>query len=155
MNIGKRKEVQRAKLRMKVVLDTNVLVSALIKAGKPRDLFNKLVKDKQLFLSRDILKEFLEVIENPKIAKYTSETDLAIFLKTLKSAARIVQVKSKFKAVKEDPDDDTIIRAAYDSKSNYIVSGDKHLLSLVEYRGIRIVTIDEMLRLLKKESASN
>ena len=53
---------------MKVVLDTNVLVSALIKAGKPRDLFNELVKDNQLVLSRDILKEFLEVIENPKIA---------------------------------------------------------------------------------------
>ncbi len=100
MNIGKRKEVQRAKLRMKVVLDTNVLVSALIKAGKPRDLFNKLVKHKQLILSRVILEEFLEVIENPKIAKYTSETDVAIFLNTLKSAARIVQVKSKFKAVK-------------------------------------------------------
>jgi uncharacterized protein len=140
---------------MKVVLDTNILVSALIKAGKPRDLFNKLVKDKQLVFSRDILKEFLEVIENPKIAKYTSEKDLAIFLKTLKSAARIAQVKSKFKAVKEDPDDDNIIRAAYDSKSNYIVSGDKHLLSLGEYGGIRIVNVDEMLRLLKEESVAN
>jgi putative PIN family toxin of toxin-antitoxin system len=140
---------------MKVVFDTNVLVSALIKAGKPRDLFNKLVKDKQIVLSKDILKEFLEVIENPKVAKYTSEKDLAIFLKALKSAARIVQVKSKFKAVKEDPDDDTIVRAAYDSKSNYIVSGDKHLLSLSEFRGIRIVTVDEMLRLLKEERAAN
>ena len=139
---------------MKAVLDTNILVSALIKAGKPRDLFNKLVKDKQIVLSRDILKEFLEVIENPKIAKYTSEKDLAIFLKTLKSAARIVQVKSKFKAVKEDPDDDTIIRSAYDSKSNYIISGDKHLLSIAEYRRIRIVNVDEMLGLLKEESAA-
>ena len=140
---------------MKVVLDTNVLVSALIKAGKPRDLFNKLVKGKQLVLSRDILEEFFEVVENPEIAKYTSEKDLDVFLKALKSAARIVQVKSKFKAVKEDPDGDIIISAAYDSKSNYIVSGDKHLLSLGEYRGIRIVTVDEMLRLLKDESAAN
>ena len=72
----------------------------------------------------------------------------------MKSAARIVQVKSKFKAVKEDPDDDTIIRAAYDSKANYIVSGDKHLLSLGEFRGIRIATVDEMLGLLKEESAA-
>ena len=139
---------------MKAVLDTNVLVSALIKAGKPRDLFNKLVKDKQIVLSRAILKEFLEVIEDPKVAKYTSEKDVAVFLKTLKSAARIVQVKSKFKAVKEDPDDDIIVRAAYDSKANYIVSGDKHLLSLGEFRGIRVVTVDEMLGLLKEESAA-
>jgi len=58
-------------------------------------------------------------------------------------------VKFKFKAVKEDPDEDTIIRVAYDSKSNYIVSGDKHLLSLGEYRGVRIVNVDEMLKMLK------
>ena len=130
---------------MKVVLDTNVLVSALIKAGKPRDLFNKLVKDQQLVLSRDILEEFLEVIDDPKIAKYTSEKDVTVFLNTLKNAATIVQVKSKFKAVKEDPDDDAIVRAAYDSKANYIISGDRHLLVLKHFKGIRILTVDEML----------
>lgn len=133
---------------MKVVLDTNALVSALIKAGKPRDLFNKLIKDKQLVLSRAILEEFLDVIEDPKIAKYTSEKDVTVFLNTLKNAARIVQVKSKFKVVKEDPDDDTIIQAAYDSKANYITSGDRHLLALKQFKGIRIVTVDELLNAL-------
>jgi putative PIN family toxin of toxin-antitoxin system len=133
---------------MKAVLDTNVLVSALIKAGKPRDLFNKLAIDKQIVLSRAILEEFLDVIEDPKIAKYTSEKDVNVFLNTLKNAARIVKVKSKFKAVKEDPDDDAIIRAAYDGKANYIASGDRHLLALKQFKGIRIVTVDEMLNAL-------
>jgi uncharacterized protein len=133
---------------MKVVLDTIVFVSALIKAGKPRDLFNKSIKDKQLVLSRAILEEFLDVIEDPKIAKYTSEKDVTVFLNTLKKSARIVQVKSKFKAVKEDPDDDNIIQAAYDSKANYITSGDRHLLALKQFKGIRIVTVDEMLNAL-------
>ena len=133
---------------MKVVLDTNVLVSALIKAGKPRDLFNKLVKEHQLFLSRTILEEFLEVIDDPKIAKYTSKKDVTVFLNTLKNFARIVQVKSKFKAVKDDPDDDAIVRAAYDSKANYIISGDRHLLALKHFKGIRILTVDEMLNAL-------
>ena len=133
---------------MKVVLDTNVLVSALIKAGKPRDLFSKLVKDKQLILSKAILEEFLEVIEDPKVAKYTSEQDVTIFLNTLGNATRIVKVKSKFKAVKEDPDDDIIVRTAYDGKADYIVSGDRHLLTLKEFKGIKILTIDEMLSVL-------
>ena len=133
---------------MKVVLDTNILVSALIKAGKPRDLFNRLVKDKQIVLSRAILEEFLDVIEDPKIAKYTSEKDVTVFLNTLKNSARIVQVKSKFKAVMDDPDDDAIVRAAYDSKANYIISGDKHLLALKHIRGTRILTVDEMLNAL-------
>lgn len=133
---------------MKVVLDTNVLVSALIKASKPRDLFNKLAKDKQIVLSRAILEEFLEVIDDPKIAKYTSENDVTVFLNTLKNSARIVQVKSKFKAVKENPDDDTIIQTAYDNKADYIISGARHLLLLKQFKGIRILTVDEMLNTL-------
>jgi len=46
---------------MKVVLDTNVLVSSLIKTGKPRTLFYKLAKNKQLILSKAIIEEFLEI----------------------------------------------------------------------------------------------
>jgi len=147
MSIGKRKNVQSDNRRMKVVLDTNVLVSALIKAGKPRDLFNKLAKNKQIVLSRAILEEFLDVIEDIKVAKYTSEQDTAVFLEALGNAATIVQVKSRFKAVKEDPDDDIIVRAAYDGKADYIVSGDRHLLALKEFKGIRILTVDEMLNI--------
>ena len=131
---------------MKVVLDTNVLVSAMIKAGKHRYLFNKLLKDKQLVLSRAILEEFLDVIEDSKIAKYTSKKDVTVFFNTLKNTARIVQVKSKFKVVKEDPDDDAILQAAYDSKADYIISGDRHLLALKQFKNIRILTVDEMLK---------
>ena len=134
---------------MNVVLDTNVLVSALVKAGKPRDLFKKLVKEKQLVLSKAILEEFLDVIEDPKVAKYVSERDVTVFLKTLGNAARIVQLKSRFNAVKEDPDDDIIVRAAYDGKASYIVSGDKHLLALKEFKGIKILTVDEMLNIIR------
>ena len=133
---------------MHAFLDTNVLVSALIKAGKPRELFHKLAKDKQIVLSKAILEEFLDVIEDAKVAKYTSKQDVSVFLKTLGNGARIVQVKSRFKAVKADPDDDTIVRAAYNGKTDYIVSGDWHLLSLKEYKGIKILTVEEMLNML-------
>ena len=134
---------------MKVVLDTNVLISALIKTGKPRELFFRLVEGKALILSKSILDEFLEIAEDPRIRKYASEQETTVFLNFLGDGAKIVQVKSKFNAVKADSDDDVILRIAYDGKANYIVSGDKHLLSLGEFRGIRIVTIDEMLRILK------
>ena len=59
-----------------------------------------------------------------------------------------MQIKSRFKAVKEDPDDDIIVRTAYDGKADYIVSGDRHLLALKEFKGIKILTIDEMLGVL-------
>jgi len=134
---------------MKVVLDTNVLVSALIKAGKPRELLFRLAEKKALILSKSILDEFLEIVENPKVRRYAGEQETTVFLKSLGDAAKIIQVKSTFKAVKADSDDDVILRTAYDGKADYIVSGDNHLLSLGKFRAIRIVTVSEMLELLK------
>jgi uncharacterized protein len=87
-------------------------------------------------------------LKTPKIAKYTSEKDVTVFLNTLKNATRIVQVKSKIKVVEEDPDDDTIIQTAYDSKVEYIISGYRHLLALKQFKSIRILTVDEMLNVL-------
>ncbi|HJW65301.1 MAG TPA: putative toxin-antitoxin system toxin component, PIN family [Candidatus Bathyarchaeia archaeon] len=135
---------------MKVVLDTNVLISALIKSGNPRELFFRLTEKKALIISKNILEEFLEIAEDPRITKYVSEQETNAFLDSLGVAAKVVIVRSKFKAVKEDPDDDIIVRTAFDGKVDYIVSGDKHLLSLGEFRGIRIINVDEMLNLMRK-----
>jgi putative PIN family toxin of toxin-antitoxin system len=133
---------------MKVVLDTNVLVSALIKTGKPRELFFKIVEEEVLILSRSLLEEFLRVTDDPKIRRYVDEEDIIAFLTVMRSTAKIVRIKSKFKTVKEDPGDDIILRTAHDGKANYVVSGDNHLLSLRKFRGIKIVAVDEMLTLL-------
>ncbi|MBC7120334.1 MAG: putative toxin-antitoxin system toxin component, PIN family [Candidatus Methanosuratus sp.] len=136
---------------MKVVLDTNILISALIKAGKPRELVSRIAEGKvQLILSRNILEEFLEVAEDPRIRRYIDENNVIAYLRVLGSVAKIVRVRSRFKVVKEDPDDDVILRTAKDGTAEYIVSGDKHLLSLGEFRGIKIVTANEMLKLLKE-----
>jgi predicted nucleic acid-binding protein len=72
-------------------------------------------------------------------------------VRVINRVAKIVNVTSQFKAVKEDPDDDIVVRTAFDGKANYIVTGDKHLLSLGTFRGIKILTADEMLTLLKEE----
>jgi len=135
---------------MKVVLDANILISALIKHGKSRDLLLKIVeKNIKLVLSRGILEEFLEVAENSKIKKYVNEDEVIAFLRVLGTIATTIKVRSVFKVVKEDPDDDIVLRTAYDGKAEYIVSGDKHLLSLEEFRKIKIVTINQMLDIIK------
>ena len=137
---------------MKVVLDTNVLVSAQVKAGKPRELLFKIAEGKvQLILSRSILEEFLEVADDPRIRRYVDEDDIIAFLRVVGSIAKIIRVRSRFKVVKEDPDDDAVLRTAKDGRANYIVSGDKHLLSFAEFKGIKIVTVNEMLKLLKEK----
>lgn len=136
---------------MKVVLDTNVLLSALIKTGKPRELIYEIVKQgAQLLTSKSVLEEFLEVAENPKIRRYVNEDEIILFLGIVGSIAKVVKVRSKFSVIKEDPDDDAILRTAKDGNANFIVSGDRHLLSLGEFRGIKILTVGDMLKILKK-----
>jgi predicted nucleic acid-binding protein len=50
--------------------------------------------------------------------------------------------------VKQDPDDDTILRTAVDGRAKLVVSGDNHLLDMKGFRGIRIVSVEEMLQML-------
>jgi putative PIN family toxin of toxin-antitoxin system len=140
--------------KMSVVFDTNVLVSALITTGKPRLLFRKVVDGQiQLILSKNILTEFSEVADDPRIRKYADQDDIVAFLRIIDKVVTITKVKSCFKTIQEDPDDDIVLRTAFDGKADVIVSGDKHLLSLGVFRGIRILTVDEMLTLLKEEKA--
>jgi hypothetical protein len=135
---------------MKITLDTNVLISALIKNGKCRTLLFEIIRRKNdLILSRETLAEFIEIARYPKIKRYVDEQDLATLLRDLGSVARIIHTKSKFKIVREDPNDDIVLRTAHDGKAMYVVSGDRHLLNLRRFKRVRIVTVDEMLRILR------
>jgi len=134
-----------------VVFDISVLVSALITRGKSKKLWLKAVmKEFDLIASREILSEFIKVAGRARFRKYVKERDIKDFLEAFNTTARFTSIKSRFKVVKQDPDDDIILRTAYDSGADYVVSGDEHLLALKEFRGIRIVTVSEMLELLKK-----
>ncbi len=132
-----------------VVFDINVLVSSLIVVGKPQDLWRRAKTNEfSLELSDEMYNEFVNVVSRKKFEKYVTDIDVKLFLADLRQIAKFVQVKSKFKVILEDPDDDIIIRAAYDGKADYIVSGDRHLLALKEFKGIKILTIYEMLSVL-------
>jgi predicted nucleic acid-binding protein len=69
-------------------------------------------------------------------------------MRDIASACEIVQVVSEFDVVKEDPDDDTILRTAFDARAGYIVSGDRHLLGLRRFRNARILSVEEMLAII-------
>jgi putative PIN family toxin of toxin-antitoxin system len=135
-----------------VVFDINVLVSSLIVKGKPRDLWQK-AKDNEFTLaySREMLSDLANVLKRQKFKKYLTSVDSRLFQNDIRKTGKLVPLKSKFKVVAEDPDDDMIIRTAYDAKANFIVSGDRHLLALEEFKGIRIVTVDQMLGVLSSK----
>lgn len=138
---------------MEVVFDVNILVSSLISKGKPRELWLKAVSGEfQLVLSRRIVEEFVEVISRPKFQRYLGERDVLDFLEALSTRARIVRTRSRLRIIREDPEDNSILAAAYDGRADYIVSGDRHLLGLREFEGIKIVTVERILELLQSRA---
>ncbi|PIW32375.1 MAG: putative toxin-antitoxin system toxin component, PIN family [Nitrosopumilales archaeon CG15_BIG_FIL_POST_REV_8_21_14_020_37_12] len=132
----------------RVVLDTNVLISAVIRNGNPRNLLKNAINDKKYVLvtSDKILNEMSGVLHRPKFKMTEDEIDEIVF--TLISSSEIQVVTSKFKAVKDDPDDDIIINTAYDGEADYVVSGDDDLLRMKKFKNIQIVTVTEMLKIL-------
>jgi len=138
--------------RLRIVLDVNVLVSGLIVAGKPRELIQRGM-DRQftLILSNPILEEFADVISRQKFARYVDKRDVKTYIEFLDQIACYADIRSRFRIIKEDPSDDIILWTAFDSKADYVVSGDKHLLEMGRYRGIEIVSVDDVLDLLGRK----
>ena len=132
------------------VFDTNVLVSILISRGKPRELWNEVLEGKiRLELSNELLKEFNEVIARPEFKKYLRRSSLARFRRILLQKANITRVKVRFPQITQDADDNIVFEAASSSGAEYIVSGDNDLLKLKEFKGIKIVSVGEMLKIFK------
>ena len=132
---------------LRVVLDTNVLVSAMISNGKPRELLRKGIDNQFSIVTSDlILKELATVLRRPKFK--TSENEIHRIILAMIQSSEVTKVKSKFKAVKEDPKDDMVVNTAYDGHADIIVTGDKHLLKMENFRGIKIITIKNMFELL-------
>ena len=132
------------------MFDTNILISALIARGKPRKLwFKSIEKEFVLVSSRKIRSDFLGVIARKKFEHYVRERDIVDFLKAFNNTVRFVRPSSGIKVVLEDPDDDVILATALAVHADYIVSGDRHLLDIGKFKGTKIVTADEMLKILE------
>lgn len=130
----------------KVVLDTNIVVSALIaKEGAPAKIFEKLILDEIMnYTSREIIHEMKEVLNREEITERTTKKSRDFMLKHYISNS--IQVISRIKAkVVEHETDNKFIEAALDAKAEYIITGDQHLLKLKEFRGIKIVNARDFL----------
>ena len=131
----------------RVVLDTNTLISAFGWDGNERKIFDLCVDGKlKLCMSYDMLKELERVIEYPRI-KFTDEQKKRSVGLVLE-VAEFVEPDEKINLIKDDPDDNKIIECAVASFAHYIVSGDKHLSELGEFRGIKIVKSRDLLEVV-------
>ena len=136
---------------LKIVADTNVLISSLIRRGKPHELILNIDGiGARLISSNALMTELTSILAEERIAKYITKNDAERFLTYIGRRTTLVKVRSRFKVVKDDQKDDLVLNTAYSGRADYIVSGDKHLLPLKEFKGIRIITVNEMFDILKK-----
>jgi len=136
----------------KVVLDTNVWVSALLWGGKPAEIIKAAEQYRvSILTSEEIVTEVNQVLTYPKLKKtYRAEglrsEDL---IETVLKIAKFVKVTKKLNVVKEHPVDDKFIECAFAAGADYIVSGDKHLLKVACYKKTQIVPVNEFLQIIE------
>ena len=126
--------------RIKVVLDTNALVSALLFGGGPGELLSLWEKGRiRPLLSKDVLLEYVRVLGYPKFG-LGAEDIKGLIEEHVLPYAEMVRVSATLSVIKADPADDKFLALAVAGGADYLISGDMHLLVLGTYRGVEILT---------------
>jgi putative PIN family toxin of toxin-antitoxin system len=131
---------------MNIVIDTNVVVSGTFFGGYPRRVLEAIVERSvpiTAFATADILDEYCEIVDEMVRRKqgHLSSALLTPFIQRL----QLIETTSDIRASR-DQDDDKFLSCAVDSRSLYIVSGDKDLLVLGRFQDVEIVTAAEFCR---------
>ena len=132
---------------MKIVLDTNVWLSGIFWEGEVSKIIEKA---ETILISEDILSEIVNVLnKESKFQKYILNLKLSIedLLRTILSLSELIKTHNKLEVIKADPKDNIILEAAIEGKADFIVSYDNHLLNMLEFRGIRIISPSEFLKI--------
>lgn len=131
-----------------VVVDTNVIVSALLFGGTPGRLIDLWKEGRiQLFVCQEIIDEIMRVLTYPRFQLSEKEISYLIYDEIL-PYSEIVDIPSGPVIISRDPSDDKFIRCAESAGADVIVSGDRHLLSLKEHGDIKILTPVRFLAVL-------
>lgn len=129
---------------MKVVLDTNIIISAIVFGGKPRIIFELIIIEKILqgVTSKFLLNELLRILES----KFKFSQSRIIYVRGLiEENFVILDPKDIPNIIQDDPEDNHVL--ALQSKVDYIISGDNHLLKIKNYKNTPIVNPEEFFEI--------
>ena len=133
---------------MKLVLDTNTVISGLLWHGAPRQVLDLARSGSiSLFTSPELLAELEDVLGRKKFAARLRMAQVTVdeLVYGYAALATTIRVAKITPVIKADPDDDIVLACAVAAKAEIIASGDSHLLDLKEYEGIRILTVNQVL----------
>jgi len=133
----------------RVVIDTNIYISAIFWNGKPREVID-LGRDGKItiFTSLDIENEIAGKLKTT--FKLAGE-DVNQILLDFSTFTLPIRINKQLIVVQDDPDDNKFIECAVECRANYIISGDRHLLNLKEYEGIKLIKSSEFLKVYYKQ----
>lgn len=133
---------------MRIVLDTNIYISAAIIGRVCEDVIQICrFRNVNVFISKDIISEIETKLRDKFLWK---DYQISIFLENILEFCHIVKVKEKITFIKDDSDDDKILECAISAQCDCIVSGDKHLVRLKSYKGIKILKPADFIFLVKR-----
>lgn len=135
---------------MRVIFDTNIFISMLIWRDKRLELIYEsfLQKYFDVYLAPEMIQELERVLNYSKFQKYLLQANLTIdeVIEAVISYCFVIKLPRKIaRIVENDPSDDMFLACAIESKADFIVSGDKHLLALKSFQGILILTPQQFL----------
>ena len=134
---------------MKLVLDTNIYISAFLWGGKPKEILKRAIEGKdEVFISRAIMDEIFEVLKRPSFK--VNETAIEALMREIDDISELVIVTERIEKLCRDMDDNAIVECGVGAKADYIITGDNDLLVLKSYRKIRIVNISEYLKIIEE-----
>lgn len=139
---------------MRVVLDTNVIISGLFWKGIPGKVLEKCQKEHTLCFTKETFSELKATIYYPKFLPHLQRLTFPIesFLARLAEKALIIsKPPQEVFVIKEHPPDNKFLTCAISCQVSFIVSGDQHLLRLKEFQGIPILSPKEFLKIIKNK----
>ena len=129
----------------RIILDTNVLVSALIQRSFPYLIINELfIEDRiTLCISDELISEYYEVLNRKKFSKYLDFVNAAqTVLATVETKAVKFYPKTKLSIISDQPDN-RLLELAEESKANYLITGNSNDFTMGKYKRTKIVTPKE------------
>jgi putative PIN family toxin of toxin-antitoxin system len=135
---------------LRILLDTNVYVSAILFNGKPRQILQAIVDEKvKAYISNGILEELEKTFSKPKF-KLTHDF-IQIVLSEIRNITQLVSYTQLSNYLElRDRDDYHILEAAFSAKVDYLITGDKDLLSLRKIKDFKIISPDEFIKIHEK-----
>lgn len=135
---------------MRLVLDTNVVASAMLWGGNPKLLLQaRREKRVELFTSVAMLAELTDILARPKFANKIAASMLTVD-QLVDGYAELTQLvrPTPMPRIVSDPDDDVVIGTALAAKADFLVTGDRGLLDVGAYQGTRIVSVIEAIGII-------